>query len=466
MRVYQKEFKRLRSVESFVKNNFPRFGVNKKQEVKRLLYEISKRDNILPRTILVKARFADYARLKDYLIGKRYKDALLSGEPVRPYLSKIDLNPSDCPDLKERRFYPKEVFIEKKSSSGFLAHRFKNIFPKARFCEIASLKDYRGRHRAFGIEDYNRRQDTAFIVSEGYDFFKRCPCTKGALGCGYHIFNLGFGCVFECTYCFLQAYTNTPGIIFPANIGVFFDKFNFYKKTGMRIGTGEFGDSLALDDVTSYSPYIIEFFRRHQAVTFEFKTKSANIGNLLHARHAGNIVVSWSLNPQPIIEENEYFTAPLRDRLIAALKCSEAGYRVGFHFDPVIYFKGWEKEYGRLIEAVFSKIKPGDIAWISIGTFRFAPELKQVIERRFPANTILDEELFLGYDNKLRYSFSRRYGIYKEMAQMMFRHSRKLKLYLCMEEARMWKALKLRTQPLRAGAGYLVFMVLFLVNLW
>ena len=452
MRVYENEFQRLKEAKSFTKSNFSRFGVNKKQEITRLLYEISKREGISLAKLIKKTTHRDYGRLKKYLLERRYPAAFLQGEPLRPYLSKIELKPSEYFELQKKEFSPKNIFIEKNASDTFLAKRFKVVFPKARFQEISSLKDYRCKHKRFKIEDYNQRQDNVFIINEGNDFFKKCPCTKGALNCGYHIFNLGFGCIFECTYCYLQDYTNSPGIILPANINRFFDRFNSYlacrktaKITGMRIGTGEFSDSLVLDEITRYSLPIIEFFRKQKEVTFEFKTKSAKVGNLLKARRAGNIVISWSLNPQSIINENEFFTASLKERLDAALRCQDAGYRVGFHFDPVINFSGWQDEYRLLIEKLFIRIKPKHIAWISIGTFRFNPGLKQIIERRFPGNKILNEELLLGYDNKLRYSSFVRYNIYKKMLEMLFKHSRKLKVYLCMEEASIWKALKLET---------------------
>jgi spore photoproduct lyase len=444
MRVYKKESERLKSVESLVKSNFPHFGVNKKQEVTRLLYEIAKRESIPPVEALTGAAASNYDTLKKYLLERRYPDTFFRQNNVRPYLSKIELERSAVVDLRKRKFHPEWVFIEKSGADSFLVKRFKELYPDARFCQIHSLKDYRSRHRGFQVKDYNKRQDTVFIVNEGYDFFKRCPCTTGALGCGYHVFNLGFGCVFECTYCFLQEYTNSPGLVLPANIEGFFDKFNLYKKAGMRIGTGEFSDSLALDDATEYSVPLIEFFSKQKGVVFEFKTKSTGIKNILKSRHAGNIVVSWSLNPQRIIDANEYFTPSFKERLEAAAQCVEAGYKVGFHFDPVIYYKGWEYEYRALIDQLCGAIKPGALAWVSIGTFRFSPGLKQVIERRFPGNEILNQELLLGYDNKLRYSHPIRFSIYKKMIQMLRARCPRLNLYLCMEEPLMWKALKLK----------------------
>ncbi len=458
MRIREKEIQRLKSAKSFVKANFPKFGVNKKQEITRLLYEISKREEIPPGMLLPACRQAggesgfrqstkksknDYNAVKNHLLERRYPYAFSCPEIVRAYLPKIELRLSEQFNIKESGFYPKNIFVENKAAGEFLASRFKTMFPKARFYEIESLKNYLCGHRGSQIKDYNNRRNTVFIVKQKYDFFKRCPCTNNALACGYHIFNLGFGCIFDCTYCFLQGYVNSPGIILPSNIGSFFDKFGYYKKTGMRIGTGEFSDSLALDEITQYSMPIMEFFRKHENITFEFKTKSVNIKNILAARHSGNIVVSWSLNPQSIIDENEFFTPSLKQRLEAALKCVEAGYRVGFHFDPVIYFEGWEKEYALLIEQLFTKINPKHIAWISIGTFRFSPGLKQVIERRFSSNRILNEELLLGFDNKLRYPYQLRLSISKRMIELLTKHSSKLNLYLCMEELSMWNDLKL-----------------------
>jgi len=444
MRVYRKELNRLKSAKTLVKRNFAYFGVNKKQEITRLLYEISKRDDMPPSGILDKSNLTDYSLLKKYLLKKRYPHSSSKSMDFRPYFPKLEFSPSEPLEIKKKEFYPGKIFVDKAASAGSLARQFKESFPKASFTEIKSLKDYFCGQRNRGIEDYNKRQKSVFIVKEDYDFFKSCPCTKGAIGCGYHVFNLGFGCIYECTYCFLQEYTNTPGIILPANIERFFDIFSKYKKSGMRIGTGEFSDSLALDDFTGYSLQMIDFFRKYKNVTFEFKTKSSKIGNLLRSNHSGNVVVSWSINPQELIKENEFYCASLKERLDAAAKCIEAGYRVGFHFDPVIYFSGWEKEYRALIKELFEKIKPKDIAWISIGTFRFSPGLKQVIERRFPANRILDEELILGFDDKLRYAFDIRFEVYDKIIKMLSRHSQKLKLYLCMEEVLMWSKLRLK----------------------
>ena len=443
-RLYRKELERLKKTRSVLDSEFSHLGLNKKQETIRLLYEISKKENIPPQKI-AQGLPKDFSSIKDTLLKRRFPYAYIHSELPRLYLPKLKLDHDFILDLKKTTFYPKKVFIEKSAWRLSLADRFRKSFPEARFIEIKTLKDYLEKSRlTINITDYNKRRDTVFITHENYDFFKKCPCTKKAVGCGYHIFNLSFGCLFDCTYCYLQEYTNTPGLIFPANIDKFFKAFSSYKKSGMRLGTGEFSDSLMLDDITEYSLPIVEFFKKHKEASFEFKTKSTNIDNLLKAHHAGNIMIAWTFNPQGIIDENEFFTPSLRERIDAAKKCIKAGYKISCHFDPVIYFKGWEKEYGKVIDLLFSAIKPKNIAWMSIGTLRFNPKVKQTIEARFPGNKILDEELVLGFDNKLRYPYGIRSDIYSSMLKMLSKHSKKLPVYLCMENSSMWKELHLR----------------------
>ena len=127
----------------------------------------------------------------------------------------------------------------------------------------------------------------------------------------------------------------------------------------------------------------------------------------------------------------------------AATECLEAGYRVGFHFDPIIYYDSWEKDYQALVERLFDMISSTRIAWISLGTLRMPTHLKQVIENRFPENTVLDGELISKYDKKLRYPWRVRKEIYEKMKGWIRQKSKKVTLYLCMEEKSMFNACKL-----------------------
>ena len=238
----------------------------------------------------------------------------------------------------------------------------------------------------------------------------------------------------------MPAYLNAPGIVFPANLNDFFEAFKQYRQD-VRVGSGEFTDSLIFDHITEYSPQIISFFKDFPQSTFEFKTKSTNIDLLTSVKHGGNIVVSWSVNPQAITEKVEYLTPSIAERLRAAAKCQAAGYKIGFHFDPIIYYSGWEQDYEALVNDIFDTIEAKNIAWISLGTLRMNSVLKKTIENRFPKNTILDEELVLGSEDKIRYAASVRQNMYEKMTFWIRKRSQDVKVYLCMEEKDMCKEL-------------------------
>jgi spore photoproduct lyase len=441
---YTKESSRLKEIRCAVKNHAPHFGVNKQREIARLLYEISKRDKTPPQKIISEVPFENYKVLKTILLSRRFPEATRQKEALRPYLPDFEFSRSSSVDLTRALFSPKKIFVEQEVESFEIIARLKKAFPDIQVKKIPSLKEYLKTQKGLNASDYNRRTEKVFVVAQEDDYFKKCPCTAGAQGCGYHIFNCGFGCVFECSYCFLQQYTNTPGIILPANLNAYFDSLKHYQHSGMRLGTGEFSDSLALDPITDYSKSIIDFLKNYPKVTFEFKTKSIHVANLLGQTPRGNIVVSWSLNPQKMIDRNEFLTPALNDRLKAAQACSKAGYKIGFHFDPLIHYPGWRKDYENVVSRIFDFLSPRCIVWISLGTFRFSPSLKPILEARFPNNSILDGELFLGYDNKLRYSFQARQDMYRHLLTTIRKFSKKIWVYLCMEDHAMHKVVGLK----------------------
>ena len=127
----------------------------------------------------------------------------------------------------------------------------------------------------------------------------------------------------------------------------------------------------------------MNYFAEHPNATLELKTKSKNIENLLNLEHKGHTVVSWSVNPQELIDIFEPGTASLEERISAAKRVAEADYRLAFHLDPLIYHENWKKNYFDLIDMIFQNIPSDKVSWISTGTFRYTPALKEYIQKSF-----------------------------------------------------------------------------------
>lgn len=427
----------INELENFVKTVLPKVGVNKLRELTRLVYEIAKRENLPPQQILIPSENDTFESVKTALLKRRYPVNFKTANKNQFYLPKLEMNEKLRADLTPRPFYPKTIYLETSVKDSPLAARVRAAFPDAAF------KETDGKTQV-GSADFSRRTETLLIHQEKYDFLKPCPCSCGSAGCGYNLINLGFGCRFECEYCFLQQYQNLHAILWPANVDEFLQKldegkFNKGPFDRPRIGSGEFTDSLVFDDITQYSQALVPFFRARPQWQFEFKTKSVNIGGLLNVGGCENVVVSWSVNSSKITDEAEHFTPGLTARLQAACEVARAGYRIGFHFDPVVIYDGYEKDYAHTVQEMADTLPADKIAWISVGTLRFSRELKKQIETRFPENFMLDGEFLLDFDGKMRYGDSQRIAAYQFLVPLLRKTFPQAHVYLCMEDPQIAK---------------------------
>lgn len=286
-------------------------------------------------------------------------------------------------------------------------------------------------------------QKTLLLFRNRGKFFEPCPGTKNYLCCLYKILNFATNCHLNCTYCILQAYLNNPFMVLYTNTDEMFKELdevlNQHPKTLYRIGTGEYTDSLILDHLTSFTTLVVPYFANQDNAFLELKTKTDIIENLDGLKHGGKTIVSWSLNAEPIIKNEEKNACSLDDRIKAAHQCQKWGYKLGFHFDPLIYYPGWEDDYKKVVEKLFRTINPASLCWISLGCFRFIPKLKPIIKKRYPESRILYQEFIRGLDGKMRYFKPIRIEMYSKMAEWIKSYDSRMFIYLCMESKEIWE---------------------------
>ena len=270
---------------------------------------------------------------------------------------------------------------------------------------------------------------------------RECPGTSHYTCCDYTILHSGTFCTMDCSYCILQAYFHPPVLQYFAGINTLGSALNqaFSQNRIMRIGTGEYTDSLIWEPVSRIPAYLVEKFAKQNKTVLELKTKTVNIDSLLDLDHNGKTILAWSLNTPDVIRTEERGTAALTARLEAAKKAAAKGYKLAFHFDPIILYEGCESEYEKVVKSIFSYVDQTDIVWISIGTFRFMPQLKPVIETRFPSSTIPYGEFILGLDNKMRYFKPLRIAMYKRIVDLFRQIAPEVRVYYCMEDEEVWE---------------------------
>jgi spore photoproduct lyase len=283
-----------------------------------------------------------------------------------------------------------------------------------------------------------------FLTASQGQLVKECPATPIQLCCRYRVINVITNCPIDCSYCILQGYINNPYISIHVNIEDIKDQVRALLAEDphhiFRFGTGELSDSLALEQYTGFSHELAEFFCSYDNAFFEIKTKSHHVESLLNLNPKGKIGISWSINPETIIREEERGASSLKQRLAAAVRCQEKGFLVGLHFDPVILDSRWERAYKEVVELIFTTLDQDRMTWVSMGGFRYPSFLKPVIQERFPRSSILTGELFPGPDGKHRYLKKLRVEMYKKMVSWIHKHTPHMFIYFCMESPEVWQA--------------------------
>ena len=142
--------------------------------------------------------------------------------------------------------------------------------------------------------------------------------------------------------------------------------------------------------------------------------------------------------PQSIINKEEKRTSPLYKRLKAAKRAQDAGCYVGLHFDPVIIYPGFEKDYEYLIDDIGRILDLERVIWVSLGLLRFPPRLFDEFMEKERKN-LLFGEFIRGEDGKFRYIKAERIKVYTMLYNQLKSRQNDLFVYLCMERADVWK---------------------------
>jgi len=242
----------------------------------------------------------------------------------------------------EKRF--KEIIIDPSQKNSLAAKRVKS------FC--STTEEVSGTSI---ISDYRQGKKTLSITPKKGKALDRCATINSEyVCCNVHVLKSVKNCPFDCSYCFLQNYLNDGTTQVVGDNQALLDEVIELTQSQpqriFRIGTWELGDSLALEKITGQAEELIKGFSKIPNAILELKTKSDCVDNILNLDHQQKTVVSWSMNPHYIIHQQEHRTASLENRLKAIKKCADAGYLLGIHFDPMIYYDQWEKDYVDLVD--------------------------------------------------------------------------------------------------------------------
>ena len=332
---------------------------------------------------------------------------------------------------EKKKFDFDAVFVEDGCADSALATRVLRALP--RDVPVTHVADARDASRPISaaLDPFGAGKRRLVIARRKTLFLMPCPAGSSKFACcGYLVLTLASNCPMDCSYCFLQEYlADNPAFQLYANYTDSFDELDRLAANAhgrsFRVGTGELADSLALDSITAISRDLVNFFAARENLTLELKTKTDEIENLLDADPRGRVLVSWTLSPDTVYRTSEHLTASPAARIAAARNVLDAGYRIAFHFDPLIAYPDAERDYLELIDHLLDVIPPKQISFISMGGLRMTPRLRSAARSRFPDDPMLCGEDVLSSDGRFRTFTPLRLSLYRALADTFQKSGRR-----------------------------------------
>jgi spore photoproduct lyase len=344
-------------------------------------------------------------------------------------------------------FKPSTIFVWRKVERHAETARLVEMFPQAHVQvvdrqRIALMSTRGGRHPTVAGK-------RVLMIGEASSFLRDFD---GGLGGGvccapyFKLVPISNGCPYFCTYCYL-AYVYRdyqPFIKLNINYSRMFEEIHataFQAGGTVTFNMGEMLDSLALDHVSLLVERLVPFFGRFSHAHLMLLTKSANIEGLLRVAPNAQTVVSWSLNPQRVIDRYEIGTADLEERINAARRSQEHGYRIRLRIDPGILYDGWQSEYAELVQQSLTVLEPENI---TLGMLRLLPGHSSFARQAYGSRAGALKEAGLSErasDGKLRYPLQQRLEFYQFLIDAIHAFCRRLSIGLCRETLDIWSSL-------------------------
>jgi spore photoproduct lyase len=327
-----------------------------------------------------------------------------------------------------------QIFVEKNIQNHERVQNILKFFNKNDPILIDSVENYFGKTKKPYLQ--KRTNLNIFVGTKKGQLVKPAPDAYGLSGEPHFYFIHAYNCIYECTYCYLQGYFDSPDLVFFINHEdiqkEILEVANQHTKAWFH--AGEFSDSLALSHVTKEWDGYFKLFKNLPQHKLELRTKSNNIKNLLKLESLPNVFISYTLSPTQASKNFDLKTPSLKLRLEAMQQLAEAGHPLGIHLDPMIYTSDFQEQYLDLVNQLFSHVQAKHIHYVSLGTIRFTKDVYRATQQNYPTSTMFHQKFSPSFDQKLRYPKPLRYWMMGFVQDLLIKHDlEKDKIYWCME---------------------------------
>ncbi len=270
--------------------------------------------------------------------------------------------------------------------------------------------------------------------------FGRCPVASPKTRC-CNLLTLDAveSCGYDCSYCTIQSFYRGGRVRIVGGLKEKLDGLRLDPGAVYHVGTGQSSDSLMWGNRAGILDALAAFARKNPNVILELKTKSARVDYFMQRDVPPNVLCTWSLNTDTIVENEERLTAAAGERIAAARRVADRGVLVGFHFHPIVRYRGWRAAYGRLYRRVTDTFAPAEVAMVSFGTLTYIRPVVRRIRRRGIRTRALRMPL-VEVAGKLSYPAAVKEELFGHARECFAAWRGEVFCYLCMEPPALWEA--------------------------
>ncbi|MFK8137542.1 MAG: radical SAM protein [Bdellovibrionales bacterium] len=328
------------------------------------------------------------------------------------------------------------ILVEKSLFDNPQLSKIRKYFPEL---EVKSIEDYREVFGSYKKPYLHKRDSLNLILAEKKgSLLKEAPDAYGLSGDKHYYFVHAYNCIYECEYCYLQGYFNSPDIVLFLNHEDIREEMqralDSHPNETVWFHAGEFSDSLALSHLSGELENYWSFFKENPRAKLELRTKSANLRSLIELDPLKNVFVSFSLASEDHSKIYEKKTAPVKTRLKAIAKLHKVGFNIGVHFDPIVFKESFFKDYRALVKDLSLAIPLSELSYMSMGVVRFTKEVFREVQENYPETDMISTDFIKSFDGKVRYPKPLRKKLLNELKSYLLEHGAiESLIYECME---------------------------------
>ena len=239
-----------------------------------------------------------------------------------------------------------------------------------------------------------QKKNPSLILAHKFDnHVLETPEGYGIGGRNNYYFSHMLNCIYDCRYCFLQGMYRSAHYVLFVNYDEFFSamdaKLMAHDGEDVWFFSGYDCDSLALDPLTGFAEHLLSYLETRPHAMVELRTKSTQIRTLLGQAPLSNVIVAFSLTPEPAAVALEHKAPSVAKRINAMTQLAQNGWRLGLRFDPLLDDVRFEEHYQALFRDIFDRIDPACIHSITIGPFRMPGSFFSNVVRLYPDEPLL-----------------------------------------------------------------------------